>query len=139
MDTPVTGAPRALLRLEGLAVLVASILAYQRIGGSWSLFALLLLLPDLALVGYLAGPRVGALAYNIAHSYLGPAVLAGLAHLGVLPTVWWLCLIWTAHIGLDRALGLGLKFPHAFTATHLGHVGRAPTSLSAPETRRYQD
>lgn len=128
MDTPVTGVPRVLLRLEGACVLAASIIGYTRIDGSWGLFALLFLAPDLALVGYAAGPRIGALAYNMVHTYLAPAVLAGVVVFGVVPSLWWLCFIWSAHIGLDRALGLGLKFPHAFSATHLGHVGRVALS-----------
>jgi hypothetical protein len=31
-------------------------------------------------------------------------------------------LIWLAHIGMDRALGYGLKYPTTFKDTHLGHV-----------------
>ena len=128
MDTPVTGTPRALLRLEGLAVLVAALIGYHAVGASWIWFAVLLLFPDVALVGYLAGPRVGAFTYNALHTYLGPALLAALTYSGVTPRAWWICWIWLAHIGLDRAIGYGLKFPTAFQATHLGTIGRpAPT------------
>ena len=36
-------------------------------------------------------------------------------------------LIWFAHIGFDRALGYGLKFPLGFRVTHLGvPIGMAP-------------
>jgi hypothetical protein len=122
MDTPVSGTPRLLLRLEGLAVLIVAVTGYHAIGASWVLFAVLLLLPDLGLLGYLAGPRIGALAYNTVHTYVGPAGLAALAYLGVAPGAWPVCLIWVAHIGMDRALGLGLKFPSAFRDTHLGAV-----------------
>lgn len=124
MDTPVTGTPRLLLRLEGVAALLAAVVGYREVGASWTLFALLFLLPDLALVGYLAGPRLGSYAYNTAHTYLGPAVLAAAAYLTTAPLGWSVALVWTAHIGMDRALGLGLKFPHAFRETHLGSVGR---------------
>ena len=71
---------------------------------------MLFLVPDLALIGYLGGPRAGAMLYNAFHTYLAPAALAALAYAGVLADAWPLCLIWVAHIGLDRALGLGLKF-----------------------------
>jgi hypothetical protein len=124
MDSPVSGAPRVLLRLEGLALLVAATIGFHAIGGSWALFALLLLVPDVALIAYLAGPRLGALAYNAAHSYLAPAGLALLTYLNPVAGGWPICLIWFAHIGMDRALGLGLKFPSAFADTHLGRVGR---------------
>ena len=124
MDTPVSGTPRVLLRLEGLALLTAAVVGYRELHASWWLFAVLLLVPDIALVAYAAGPRFGALAYNAVHSYLAPALLAVLAYTFGLPSLWPLCLIWLAHIGMDRALGLGLKFPTAFRDPHLGTVGR---------------
>jgi len=128
MDTAVSGTPRLLLRAEGLAVLIGAVVGYHAIGASWGLFAILLLFPDLGLIGYLAGPRVGAHAYNALHTYAGPAALAALAYYGVVPGAWPPCLIWVAHIGMDRALGLGLKFPSAFQHTHLGNVGRVARS-----------
>lgn len=129
MDTPVSGTPRVLLRIEGLAVLVGGVVGYRALGASWLMFALLFLVPDAALAAYVAGPRVGAHVYNALHSYVAPAVLAALAYLGVVPGAWPICLIWMAHIGMDRSLGLGLKFATAFRDTHLGTVGRAaPTT-----------
>ena len=106
-------------------MLIAAVAGYQALGASWTVFAVLLLVPDLGLAGYLAGPRIGAFTYNIVHTYLAPAVLAALAYLGVVPNAWPICLIWLAHIGMDRTLGLGLKFSSAFADTHLGIVGRA--------------
>jgi hypothetical protein len=119
-----SGGVATLLRLEGLAALAAAVSAYAFIGGSWPLFALLLLAPDLAMFGYRFGPGVGAAAYNAVHVYLAPAALgaAGLA-LGA-PTLQALTLIWIAHIGLDRALGYGLKYATGFGETHLGRIGR---------------
>ncbi len=114
----------SLLRLEGLAALAAAASAYAWLGGSWPLFALLLFAPDLAMIGYRFGPAVGAAAYNAAHTYLAPAALgaAGLAFGAA--TMQALALIWIAHIGLDRALGYGLKYATGFGDTHLGHKGR---------------
>ena len=125
MDTPVSGTPRVLLRVEALVVLVASVAGYQALGASWVMFALLFLVPDAALVAYAAGPRIGAHVYNALHTYVAPAVLAALVYLDVAPRAWPICLIWTAHIGMDRSLGIGLKFATAFRDTHLGTVGRA--------------
>jgi len=121
----VTGAPKAVLRLEALAVLGLAVLGYQRTGGSWLIFAVLFLAPDLSMLGYLAGRRLGAVAYNAAHSYLGPAVLAAYGLIAASQPAIWAALIWTAHIGFDRALGYGLKYASAFGDTHLGRVGRA--------------
>ena len=119
------GGVRILLRLEGLAVLAAAVAAYVHLGASWGAFAMLILLPDLSFLGYLGGPRVGAIAYNAAHSYIGPIALVGLGLAGDMPAALALGLIWSAHIGLDRALGYGLKYGSEFGATHLGRIGRA--------------
>lgn len=118
----VTGAPRLWLRLEGLAVLALAVLLFARGGHSWMLLAMLFLVPDLSFAAYLAGPRVGAIGYNLVHSYVGPALAAAAALLTGRPPV--AALIWAAHIGFDRALGYGLKYPTAFHDTHLGRLGR---------------
>jgi hypothetical protein len=130
MDTPVSGTPRAILRLEGLAVLLFSVAAYQATKGSWWMFALLLLVPDVSLAGYAISPRVGAVLYNAFHTYLAPAGLAALGAVG-LPHAVPISIIWVTHIAMDRALGLGLKFPTAFENTHLGTVSRKPRSAAA--------
>lgn len=127
MDTPVTGAPRWLLRLEGLVVLVAGVVAYRALGGSWIAFAALFLVPDISLLGYFAGSRVGAISYNFVHTYLAPGVLAAFALIGGRPELWPICAIWFTHIGVDRALGLGLKYAAGFGFTHLGAMGRVAT------------
>src|SRR5262249_49594570 len=74
----VTGGVKTLLRLEGLALFAAMVALYALQGGSWWIFAVLFLLPDLSFAAYLAGPRAGAVAYNAAHSYLLPAALLAL-------------------------------------------------------------
>ena len=111
----VTGGPRALLRAEGLVMLVVATLGYHQLGAGWGWFAALFLAPDLSFLGYLAGPRIGAAAYNAAHGLVGPALLAAFAP--------WLALIWVAHVGFDRALGYGLKYEAGFGTTHLGTLG----------------
>jgi hypothetical protein len=125
----VTGAPRRWLRLEGLAFLVVAVLFYHWSGRSWLLFAALFLVPDLSFAGYLAGPRVGAIVYNLAHSYVGP--LALLVANGGEP--WMFPYIWIAHVAFDRVLGYGLKYPTSFHDTHLGRIGRRPPE--SPEDR----
>lgn len=125
MNTPpsaVTGSARTWLRLEGVAVLALATYLYAWGGHSWMLFAILFLLPDVAFVAYLAGPRLGALGYNLLHSYVAPAVVAiGFIATGR-PAV--ISLVWAAHIGFDRMLGYGLKYPAGFSETHLGRIGR---------------
>ena len=114
--------PAILLRLEGLATLALSVLLYARNDGSWLLFAFLLLAPDLSALGYLAGTRAGATTYNIAHTYAMPAVLGAASLLGDSDLTVSLALIWTAHIGMDRTIGYGLKYPTDFKDTHLSRV-----------------
>src|SRR5262249_6308628 len=72
----VTGFPRLVLRAEGALVFVAAVLVYRHLGGGWGTFAALFLVPDLSLLGYLGGQRVGAIAYNAAHTYLTVGALA---------------------------------------------------------------
>jgi len=119
------GGPRLVLRIEAAVVFVAGLAAYAWQGGSWSWFALLFLLPDLSMLGYLGGPRLGAGLYNAAHSYVAPAALAALALAGHAQFPLLGAIIWIAHIGLDRLLGYGLKYSTAFGDTHLGRIGRA--------------
>lgn len=110
--------------MEGLAVVALTAVLYARTGASWWLFAALWLAPDLSMLGYLAGSCWGARTYNAIHTYVTPATLAVLAFLlhqrGLLP----IALIWINHIGLDRLLGYGLKYPAGFGFTHLGRGGR---------------
>jgi hypothetical protein len=121
----VTGGLRTLLRLEGLTLFAGMTLLYAVWGGSWWIYALLFLVPDLSFAAYLAGPRVGAVVYNAAHSYMAPMSLniAGFALAS--PLVLSVAMIWLAHIGFHRALGYGLKYSAGFGFTHLGRIGPA--------------
>lgn len=121
----VTGSVRLLLRLEGLCVLIAALFAYARWGSGWGTFALYFLVPDVSFLGYLAGSRIGAFAYNLAHSYLGAVTCLMIGTLLPAPVILGTGIIWCAHIGLDRALGYGLKYKQGFGYTHLGRIGKA--------------
>ena len=110
---------KAFLRLEGIAGAALSAVFYARTGASWWLFAALWLLPDLSMLGYLAGPRSGARIYNAIHSYVTPATLAVSALLLGSPALLPYALIWMNHIAVDRLLGYGLKYPAGFKYTHL--------------------
>jgi len=116
--------PMVLLRVEGGVLLALSLVLYGKSGGEWWLFALLLLAPDLSALGYLGGNRVGAAVYNAFHNYLPPGVLVLVGVLAGVALPIWLGLIWFAHIGMDRMVGYGLKYPGSFNETHLGKIGR---------------
>jgi hypothetical protein len=120
-----SGGVRVVLRLEGAAAFAIAIALYAHAGFSWLAFAVLFLAPDLSMLAYLVGPRAGALAYNLVHTYapMLPLALAGFAF--GWPVVSALALIGIAHIGFDRMLGYGLKYASGFGDTHLGRIGRA--------------
>jgi hypothetical protein len=120
----VTGGVRWLLRLEGLTLFAGMTLLYAVWGGSWKVYVLLFLVPDLSFLAYLGGARFGAMIYNAAHSYMVPVVLMTLGFGFASPLTLSIAMIWLAHIGIDRALGYGLKYSAGFGFTHLGRIGR---------------
>ena len=111
-----------LLHLEGLALFVVAAVVYVDRDYNLWLVLILFLAPDLGLLGYLAGPRIGAAVYNAFHTTTIPLALGGAAFV----TDWTLgieiALIWLAHIGIDRAIGYGLKYEDAPKPTHMQRV-----------------
>jgi hypothetical protein len=126
-DSPagsVAGAVRVWLRIEGAAALVAGIALYLHEGGQVLWLIPLLLAVDVSMAGYLAGPRLGAICYNLAHNWAtGLAVLGSGVALGSMPLLLAGAVL-VAHVGFDRLAGYGLKYPTAFRDTHLGRLGR---------------
>ena len=111
--------PRTFLRVEGLAVLGIALTSYFTLDGPIWLLVILALAPDLSMIGYLAGPRLGSLSYNIAHTYTLPIALGSLGFWADIRMALLVALIWVGHIGLDRLVGYGLKFESGFKNTHL--------------------
>lgn len=110
------------LRADALATLLAGIAAYGTLGGPWLLLVPLVLLPDASMIGYLRDARLGSMTYNIGHNLATAGIALGLGQ-------WfgsgWLAVagsVLVVHIGMDRLLGYGLKYPTAFKDTHLQHV-----------------
>src|SRR5260370_31583017 len=69
--------PKVLLRIEGGLDLVLSLIFYQYLHANWILFVVLLLAPDLAILGYVGGTRIGTICYNLIHTFAGPFFLFG--------------------------------------------------------------
>jgi hypothetical protein len=140
MSGETTGAVRVVLRLEGLCVLIAALVTYSKFGLGWKTFALFFLTPDISFAGYLAGSKIGAISYNLAHSYVGALCCLIVGLLLSAPIVLGAGIIWCAHIGFDRALGYGLKYSAGFGFTHLGRIGkqslRAVNPLITPDAAR---
>ena len=115
---------RPWLRVEGLAVLAAGLAGFLILGLPWWAFLVLLIVPDVSMLGYLRGPRVGAIVYNVAHDLATGAGIAGLGlAIGSVPVAA-IGAIFVAHSGMDRMMGYGLKLPSSFKDTHLGRIGR---------------
>lgn len=114
---------RPLLRLEGLAVLLAALLGYGWLDGPLWLLAVTALAPDVSMVGYLLDDGTGALAYNAIHTYTTPLAVAGVGIWAGSNTALLVAVVWIGHIGADRAMGLGLKRPTGFRDTHLSPTG----------------
>ena len=115
---------RRWLRAEGIAALVGGAAAWVTLGAPWPWFVVLLIAPDISMIGYARGPHPGAIAYNIAHNWATGGVVAGLGLALSLPGLTLAGVLLVAHTGVDRALGYGLKYPTAFRDTHLGRIGR---------------
>ena len=127
-DSPAEGVDDAIvpvawwLRLEAIATLGVGLGLWGIAGGSWLVLALLFLAPDLAMVGYAAGPRIGALAYDAFHNLAIPGAAVAVGLIAGTP---WLVLVgalFVVHVGSDRVLGYGLKYPSGFRDTHLQRV-----------------
>src|SRR5262249_6874974 len=99
---------------EGVSWTRATVRSTARRTGLGGVFAVLSRAPDVSVAAYLAGGRIGAVAYNAVHITAVPIVLmiAGFAFDQALAIS--LATIWLAHIGIDRALGYGLKYAGGF-------------------------
>ena len=113
---------RFYLQLEGLVALIAATAIYHSLHLSWWFYGILFFTPDVFMLGYLINLRIGALLYNLGHTYTTPGVALGMGWLLGSTTLFAVGLIWFAHIGFDRLLGYGLKCDSGFKDTHLQKV-----------------
>jgi hypothetical protein len=111
-----------LLHVEGAVIAAAAIALYFHLDYPWWLLLVLALAPDLFMLGYVAGPVAGRAAYDAAHTYAVPVGLAAIGVLADSDLAVQIGLVWTAHIGIDRAIGYGLKYRSGFKDTHLQRV-----------------
>jgi hypothetical protein len=114
--------PRLLLRAEGAFIFAITLWFYRAGHYPWWLFAALFLVPDVFMLGYLKDAQVGAATYNLVHTHAAPMLLLFGALLLPSPGCIPVALVWLSHLGLDRMLGYGLKYPTFFKDTHLQRV-----------------
>lgn len=115
---------RRWLRAEGIAALAGGLWAWLALGAAWPLFLVLLLVPDVSMVGYLKSTHAGAISYNIAHNWATGGLVLGLGAALDVPALVFAGNILIAHVGMDRLFGYGLKYPTSFQDTHLGRIGK---------------
>lgn len=115
---------QTILKIEELAIFLGGIFAFSFLSFEWWWFPVLLFLPDISMIGYLFGNRIGAIVYNIFH-HKGIAVFVGIAGLLVNhETLQLIGIILFSHASLDRMLGYGMKYERGFKFTHLGEIGK---------------
>lgn len=113
---------KSVLKLEELLQFTLGIYLFSTLIYTWWWFLVLILLPDIGMLGYLINTKTGALTYNVLH-HKGLAILIFLA--GIYFQIEVMQLIGTilfSHAALDRVFGYGLKYADNFKNTHLGHL-----------------
>ena len=111
-----------ILKLEQLALLILMIVLYSLLKLSWMWFAILFLAPDIFMLGYLFGNKIGAISYNFIHNYFTTISLILIGYFLHIEWCLMIGLIFFAHIALDRFLGFGLKKYDGFKSTHLDNL-----------------
>jgi hypothetical protein len=108
------------LKLEEAAMFILSIFFFNQLHFSWWWYPVLLLTPDLSMLGYLINTKVGAVAYNAAHH---KAVAIGFWLVGFKlanEPLMFAGILLFGHSSFDRLFGYGLKYEDDFKHTHLG-------------------
>ncbi|PRY04297.1 uncharacterized protein DUF4260 [Pontibacter ummariensis] len=116
---------KLLINLEELAKLFAAYVCSLYLGVSWWTFLVLLLTPDVSMLGYLINPKIGAWVYNLFHHQAIAILTGAIGFILGISTLQMAGLVLFGHSAMDRALGYGLKHTDGFKHTHLGWIGRS--------------
>ena len=115
---------KVVIKVEEAAMFFLSIYLFNQLHFAWWWFALLLLAPDLSMVGYLLNNKIGAICYNIFH-HKAVAIIFYITGLYLHnETLQFAGLILFGHASMDRMMGYGLKYSEGFKFTHLSVVGK---------------
>jgi hypothetical protein len=115
---------KQLIQLEEAAMFLFSIFLFSKLSFAWWWFPALILTPDISMLGYVAGNKAGAVAYNFFHH---KAFALAVYVIGIYTTNEVLQLtgvILFGHSSMDRMMGYGLKYFTGFQFTHLGKIGK---------------
>lgn len=112
------------LKLEEAMMFVFGIYLFSLLDYAWWWFLVLILIPDIGMVGYLFGDKAGAFSYNLFH-HKGVAIIIYLTGIYFsIPLCQLIGVILFSHSALDRIFGYGLKYDNGFKFTHLGEIGK---------------
>lgn len=110
------------LKLEELLMFILGVFAFNQLSFAWWWFVVLILIPDLGMLGYLINTKIGAIVYNAFH-HKGIAIITFLLGTYLQNDVLKLAgIILFSHGSLDRVFGYGLKYSSSFYETHLGKI-----------------
>ena len=113
---------KSVLKLKELLQFALGIYLFSTLSYAWWWFLVLILLPDIGMLGYLVNTKTGALTYNVFH-HKGLAILIFLVGIYFEIEVMLLIgIILFSQAALDRVFGYGLKYADNFKNTHLGHL-----------------
>ncbi len=133
-----------LLKLEEAAQLLLCLAVLAIVNVDWWVYLLVLVGPDISMLGYLMGTRTGAFTYNLFH-HKAVALVVVVAGFGVLfgENLWSdtatedldlliIGIVLYGHSSMDRMVGYGLKFGDSFQHTHLGWIGKLTSKGQEP-------
>lgn len=113
---------KKIIQLEELAMFLLSIYLFSQLSFAWWWYLVLILTPDIGMIGYAFSNKAGAIAYNLFHH---KAVALAVYVFGLSQqneTIQLAGLILFGHSSMDRMMGYGLKTYEGFKFTHLGKL-----------------
>lgn len=105
-------------------MLVLGLYLFSLLDYAWWWFPVLILAPDIGMLGYLVGNRMGAFCYNLFHHKGVALAIYLLGTYFSIPLCQLIGTILFSHSALDRVFGYGLKYEKGFKFTHLGEIGK---------------
>ncbi len=111
-----------ILRLESLCFFLINLYIYHYLGKGWVLFILLFFIPDLSILMYIFDKKIGAIFYNLFHTYIWFFLLLVIGFIMKNNLIVSFGVIYGSHISFDRMIGYGLKYNDSFKNTHLSNI-----------------
>lgn len=113
-----------IIKLEEVAMFGSCIYALSFLGVEWWWYLILVLGPDIGMVGYLLSNKAGAVCYNLLHHKGIAIALFAAGWLTQNVSIQQIGIVLFGHSSMDRFFGYGLKYPNGFKFTHLGEIGK---------------